>query len=89
MQELSLEVITPEKSVRFDAVSIIVLPTAMGEASIYPNHIASIMLLDAGKVRYTRSDTTSAFNIATGVVEIRDNRVCILTESLDITTENA
>ena len=87
MQELSLEVITPEKSISFDAVSIVVLPTMMGQASIYPNHIASIMLLDAGKVSYTRSDGTSTFDISAGVVEIRDNRVCILTESfLDATT---
>ena len=75
-----LEIVTPEGKAFSDDVSGVVLPGALGEMGILPNHAALVSTLTAGELRYTKDGKTTELAIGTGFAEITGERVNVLTE---------
>ena len=75
-----LEIVTPEGKAFSDDVSGVVLPGALGEMGILPNHAALVSTLTAGELRYTKDGKTTELAIGAGFVEITGEHVNVLTE---------
>src|SRR3954453_3698514 len=84
---LKLEIVTPEKKV-FDAdVDSETVPAATGEAGILPNHAPLISALKPGILAYSNKVKFEPLAVAGGFVEISNNRVSVLTDTAESSTE--
>ena len=75
-----LEIVTPEGKAFSDDVSGVVLPGALGELGILPNHASLVSTLVAGELRYTKDGKTHDLAIGAGFAEVTAGRVNVLTE---------
>ena len=75
-----LEIVTPEGKAFSDDVASVVLPGALGEMGILPNHASLVSTLTAGELRYTKDGKTTELAIGAGFAEITGERVNVLTE---------
>lgn len=75
-----LEIVTPEGKAFSDDVSGVVLPGALGEMGILPNHAALVSTLNAGELRYTKDAKTFELAIGSGFAEITGDHVNVLTD---------
>lgn len=78
---MRLEIVTPEGKAFSDEVASVVLPGALGEMGILPNHAALVSTLDAGELRYVKDGATHEMAIGTGFAEITGDHVNVLTDS--------
>lgn len=84
---LKLEIVTPEKRVLDADVDSVTVPTATGEAGILPNHAPLISALKPGILVYTTKGSIDRLAISGGFVEVNDNKVAVLADSAETSTE--
>ena len=78
-----LEIITPDSKVYEGEVKLVQVPGSKGSFQILNNHAPIISTLDPGKVKIIdKDDRTSFFDIHGGVIEVKNNHIMILAESL-------
>jgi F-type H+-transporting ATPase subunit epsilon len=78
-----LEIITPDKKIYSGDVDSIKLPGTEGSFGILNNHAPLIATLKKGIVKITNtSSTVENFEINGGVVEVLNNKVIVLAESI-------
>ena len=78
-----LEILTPSKSVFSGEVKLVKLPGSSGSFEILKNHAAIISALAEGEVKVeTEADETIRYQISGGVVEVRNNHIVLLAESI-------
>ncbi len=80
MAELQLEVITPERRVLAEAVSMVTLPGLGGELGILPGHTPLISQLQTGVLSYVQDGKTFQLHVSGGFLEIKDDHVSVLAE---------
>ena len=81
---MDLEIITPDKKVYKGQVKLVKVPGSKGSFEILNNHAPIISILDKGKVKVIDSDdNTDYYNISGGVVEVKQNNIIILAESIN------
>jgi F-type H+-transporting ATPase subunit epsilon len=77
-----LEIITPSKKVFAGEVTLVQLPGTKGSFAVLKNHAPLISTLEAGKIKVVeKGDQVSFFDIDGGVVEVKHNKIIVLTES--------
>ncbi|WP_299578839.1 ATP synthase F1 subunit epsilon [uncultured Sunxiuqinia sp.] len=77
-----LEIITPSTKVYSGEVSLVKLPGSKGSFAVLKNHAPIISTLEAGKIKIVeKGDKVSYFDINGGVVEVKKNKIIVLTES--------
>lgn len=77
-----LEIITPSKKVFAGEVTLVQLPGTKGSFAVLKNHAPLISTLEAGKIKVVeKGDQVSFFEIDGGVVEVKHNKIIVLTES--------
>lgn len=77
-----LEIITPDKSIYSGHVKLVQLPGSIGSFEIENNHAPIISILDKGKIKVVEENGQELFfDINGGVVENKDNKIIVLTES--------
>lgn len=80
---MDLEILTPEKKVFEGSAEIIKVPGTKGPFAILNMHAPIISTLEKGEIVVKRSKKqVDTFNISGGVVEVRDNKIIILAESV-------
>ena len=79
-QQLRLEVITPERPVLSEEVSMVTVPGLGGELGILPGHTPLISQLQTGVLSYVQDGRTSQLHVSGGFVEVRDDHVSVLAE---------
>jgi len=79
-QQLQLEVITPERRVLAEAVTMVTVPGLGGELGILPGHTALISQLQTGVLSYVQEGKTFQLHVSGGFVEVRDDNVSVLAE---------
>lgn len=80
---MDLEILTPEKKVFEGSADIIKVPGKKGPFAILNMHAPIISTLEKGEIVVKRSKKqVGTFNISGGVVEVRDNKIIILAESV-------
>jgi F-type H+-transporting ATPase subunit epsilon len=76
-----LEIITPDKKIFSGEVSLVQLPGANGSFEILNNHAPLISTLAKGKIKITdAAKATQFFEINSGVVEVRKNKIIVLAD---------
>ena len=76
-----LEIFTPEKRLFKGEVDLVQVPGTKGSFEILHNHAPIISTLDPGNIKITKSlGGTDIFQIAGGVIEVKNNKIIILAE---------
>jgi F-type H+-transporting ATPase subunit epsilon len=80
---MTLEIITPDKKLFSGEVKVIQLPGSEGSFELLNNHAPIVSTLSIGKIRIvTEQNKEQSFEIGGGVVEMNNNKVIILAESV-------
>lgn len=80
---MKLDIVTPERNVFSGKVSLISVPGALGCFEVLPKHAPILSLLEEGKIKViTEEGQNLFFQIESGVVEVKNNKVIILAEKL-------
>jgi F-type H+-transporting ATPase subunit epsilon len=79
---MSLEIITPEKRIYAGEVKLIKVPGTKGSFAILKNHAPIISTLEHGTIKIIdRHNQEEFFETPGGVIEVKKNKVIILSES--------
>ncbi len=80
---MNLEIITPDKSVFSGEVKLVQLPGVTGSFEVMNNHAPIISILGQGKIKALGlKNEETFFDVESGVVEVSDNKVVVLAESV-------
>ncbi len=79
---LQLEIITPDGSFYQGEVTSATLPGTMGAFQVLNNHAPIISSLDKGPLAYVNDEGTHDYQIDGGVVEVLNNKITVLAESI-------
>ncbi len=77
---MKLEIISMERVLLRDDVDMVVAPAWDGEVGILPNHAPMITMLQPGEVRIRKGGEEQYIFVSGGFLEVRDNRVVILSD---------
>ncbi len=84
MKQLSVEIITPSKSIYKGEVKSITLPGTLGNFQVLFNHAPLLSSLEIGKIKIEEPDEKIVeFATGGGTVEVRDNKVLVLADSVE------
>lgn len=75
-----LEVISPERTLVRATVDSVELPGSKGRFVVLRDHAVLISSLERGRIFYRSGERTDGLDIASGFVEINDNRVVACVE---------
>ena len=77
---MRLDIVTPEKLAFSDEIDCVVVPGAEGELGILKAHAPIITTLRPGELRYLKGGEETSLAIGTGIVEVSNDRVTVLTD---------
>ncbi len=76
-----LEIITPDKKVYADEISLVQVPGSKGSFEVLHNHAPIISTLDKGRIKVIDfKDNKKFFYITDGLIEVRNNKIIILAD---------
>lgn len=78
---MHLEIVTPDKKVFEGEVKSVKLPGSEGSFGILHNHAPIIATLGSGSIKIVdEKENASFFNVKSGIVEVMNNNIIVLTE---------
>ncbi|MFD2248132.1 ATP synthase F1 subunit epsilon [Pontibacter ruber] len=77
-----LEIITPDKKVFAGEVDAAQFPGTNGSFEVLNQHAPLISTLERGRIRITTKQGQEFFTVDGGVVEVLNNRIIVLAESV-------
>ncbi len=80
MATLRLEIVTPEAKTFSGDVSSVVLPGALGEMGVLPQHVPLMTKLVPGELRIVRDGVEERLAVGEGFAEITQDAVSVLTD---------
>jgi F-type H+-transporting ATPase subunit epsilon len=84
MNELDLEIISPEKKVYSGKVKSVTIPGTKGNFQVLYNHAPLISTFEIGIIKLSLSeDSTLVFTTSGGSAEVLDNNVLILSDTVE------
>jgi F-type H+-transporting ATPase subunit epsilon len=84
MNELDLEIISPEKKVYSGKVKSVTIPGTKGNFQVLFNHAPLISTIEIGIIKLDLSDdSTRIFTTSGGSAEVLDNKVLILSDTVE------
>jgi F-type H+-transporting ATPase subunit epsilon len=79
---LTLEIVTPERSVFSDTVDHVILPTKDGgEIDVLPGHVPLMAMLEPGELKFFKNGSPDSVAIDRGFIELLNDTVRVLTEA--------
>jgi F-type H+-transporting ATPase subunit epsilon len=75
-------VVTPEGSAASGECEFLIVPTSGGELGVLAEHAALVASVVPGDLRVTAGNAVRTIGVGAGVVEVRDNRVRLLVNSV-------
>lgn len=76
---MTLEIITPEKTIYNGEVKLIQCPGKSGSFEILSNHAPMIASLKQGKIKVVEPDKSTKFiEISGGTLKVQDNKILVL-----------
>jgi len=80
---MQLEIITPDQKVFTGDVKLVKVPGSKGSFEILKNHAPIISTLESGEIKIIdMQDKTVFYEISGGVIEVKQNNIIILAESV-------
>ena len=84
MNELDLEIISPEKRVYSGKVKSVTIPGTKGNFQVLYNHAPLVSTFEIGIIKLSLSDdSTLVFTTSGGSAEVLDNKVLILSDTVE------
>jgi len=83
MAELNLEIITPERPVFKDKVEAVTIPGTQGSFQVLKDHAPLISSFEIGIIKVKNSSSETFYTTAGGTVEVNQNRVLVLADSIE------
>lgn len=80
---MNIKVITPDKSIFEGEIENAKFPGKKGEFEVLNNHAPLISTLGKGKLSFKTSEKTHDYQVNGGVVEILNNEIVVLLESVE------
>jgi F-type H+-transporting ATPase subunit epsilon len=77
---MRLDIVTPEKKAFSDEIDSVVVPGAEGELGILKAHAPLVTTLRPGELRYMKGGVETSLAIGTGIVEVSNDKVSVLTD---------
>ena len=88
MSELYLEIVTPSKSAFSGDIKSITVPGTKGRFQVLKNHAPIISTIDVGMIKVDLLDgKANYYSTAGGTIEVLDNKVIILVDSIELISE--
>ncbi len=84
---LTLEIVTPDRSIAHGEVDEVVVPGAEGSFGVLPGHTPLLSTLTVGEIEYRRGDETSYVAVSFGFAEVLPDRVTILAQIAEASDE--
>ena len=80
---IRLEIVTPERAVMTDDVDMVIAPASEGYVGILPHHAPLLTTLGPGELRIKKGGAETSLAIFGGFMDVRPDRVVILTEAAE------
>ena len=80
---LQLEIVTAERLVYSEEVSVVVAPGSAGELGILPSHAPLLTSLEPGELRVTANGEETVIAVSGGFLEVLGNRVTVLADTAE------
>ena len=87
MAEIDLEIITPEKIIYKDSVDSITIPGTKGMFQVLKDHAPLMSTIEIGVITLKINDANTYFTTAGGTIEVLNNNVLILADSVEVTED--
>ncbi|AMX00909.1 F0F1 ATP synthase subunit epsilon [Rummeliibacillus stabekisii] len=84
MKTTVVNIVTPDGPVYDSEVSMVIVKTVTGEMGILPGHIPTVAPLAVSAVRLKKDNSMDVVAVSGGFVEIRPDKVTILTPSAEV-----
>jgi len=84
MAEINLEIITPEKIIYKDSADSITVPGTKGMFQVLKNHAPLMSTTEIGVITLKKNDESTYFTTAGGTIEVLNNNVLILVDSVEV-----
>lgn len=80
---MKIEIVTPDRKVYEGEIKSVRVPGKNGSFQVLKDHAPIISTLEAGSVIIVdQADKKSIFEIGTGVIEVKTNKIILLAESV-------
>ena len=87
MNTIQLEIVTPTHVLDEGQVSYVRCPGINGSFGVMANHIEGIIALDVGEIKVKKDGQEKYLATSGGYAEIRENRLEVLVESIEKSSE--
>lgn len=81
------EIVSQDRVVYQGDADMVVLPGALGEMGILPNHSPVLSVLQFGLIRVRNQGAEQVFTVAGGVVEVQPDQVTVLADAAENVAE--
>jgi F-type H+-transporting ATPase subunit epsilon len=82
-----LEIISPDKVFFRGETKQVSVPGMAGNFTVLPGHAAIVSLLVEGDVVYLDKDSEKRFNIISGMIEVKDDKIVVCVDKRTETPE--
>lgn len=82
-RELTLEIVTPEKTAFAGVVEEVTLPGSEGEFGVLKGHASLLSSIDVGKLSYTKDHQKTYYAVSTGYAEVTASKVTVLVDTAE------
>lgn len=84
MQQLNLEILTPERRVYSNNVNSVTIPGSQGSFQVLYNHAPIISTFEIGVIKVIVSESSTVFfSTSGGTIEVLKNKIRILADSVE------
>ena len=87
MNDFSLSIVTPVRSIKLDNISYVRCPGLDGLFGMLPNHQEGIFALSVGEVKVITNGKSKYYSIGGGFAEIISDKIKLLVESIESSSE--
>ncbi len=77
---LTLEIITPQKTIYKEEVDEVIIPTISGQITILPNHVPLLSRITEGEITIKKTQKSEFLAITGGFLEVSKDKVMILAD---------
>ena len=87
MNHFSLDIVTPTQNLDVIEVDYVRCPGIDGSFGIMANHQDGVFSLDIGEIMIQSKSDTKYYSTSGGFAEINENEVCLLVETIELSSE--
>ncbi|RSK28939.1 F0F1 ATP synthase subunit epsilon [Bacillus sp. HMF5848] len=87
MKTVEVHVVTPDGPVLQEQFEMVIARAKSGELGILPGHIPTVAPLEIGAVRLKKGKTTELVAVSGGFLEVRPDKVTILAQAAERSTD--